>query len=212
MAGILGIPPKYCHDFISSVVAKKPHGTTPKGTAAQKTERKCGSSVITRPKQPCRKLTARKLISVGHLAADGQYYPTQESAARVNRAIAEREYLLRKLEMREKLRLERLKRAAKAGDIAFTKEGVVETQPCQSCNVYHKVPSLCSVNEPCSCSKVASYPLRSHSGRRTKKASEVSCLLRMLDATIVRTSFFRIAHIACGGFLTSACPSMRMRA
>ena len=174
MAGVLGIPPKYCHDYVSGAVSRKPHGTTPKGSAAQKTERTCGSPALNRPKQPCRKLAARKLLTVGYRANDGQYYPTPESAIRVNRSIAEREALLRKLEVREKLRLERLKRAAKAGDITFTKEGVVETQLCPSCDVYHKVPSLSSLNEPCSCSKLASYPLRSHSGKKMEKASEVS--------------------------------------
>ena len=67
---------------------------------------------------------------------------------------------MRWMDCKEKNRLDRLKRAAKSGDVTFTKYGVFETKRCPECDVYHRVPSVCSMNEPCPCSTLATYPLR----------------------------------------------------
>ena len=158
MAGILGIPPKYCHDFIANALPKKPHGTSPKEASERKKGKKMGltSTPLLSNKPPQQKTLPQKSFP-GYLAIDGQYYPTKEKAKRVTRAIEEKDRFVRWLECREKHRLDQLKSAAKAGDVIFTKHGVFESKPCPSCGILHKVPSLSSVDEPCPCSKLASH-------------------------------------------------------
>ena len=93
------------------------------------------------------------LQKYGYLAEDGKVYPTrreQLEANKISRIVREREAMVTQLEIREKERLERLKRAARAGKIAFTPEGIFETKPCAVCpSVYHKVPSIMEPENPC---------------------------------------------------------------
>lgn len=170
MAGILGIPPKYCHEFITSAIPKKVAGSSRAESLANRVDRRSVLVADGRPNQTCKKLS-RKYVAVGYLALDGMYYPSEEDANRVNRSVAEREKLIRRLEFKEQCRLDRLKRAAKAGDIIFTKEGVFETERCPTCDVHHKVPSTCGGSDPCPYSKLASYPSRK---KTLEKVSEVS--------------------------------------
>ena len=92
------------------------------------------------------------LHKCGFLGDDGNVYPTREEQMEANRAyrlLEEREAILRKVEIRERGRLERLKRAARAGDITFTRDGIFETKPCYTCDVYHRVASISSTSQPC---------------------------------------------------------------
>ena len=96
----------------------------------------------------------------GFIAKDGTVYPTQQEqieANRANRLLEEKEAILQKVEGRERARMERLRQMARAGDIVFTKDGIVETKPCGLCNSYHKVGSLLSPTEPCPGSQLAQY-------------------------------------------------------
>lgn len=183
MAGVLGIPPKYCYDFISSALPKKPHVTSPKDVLERKGAKRSGLTstplLLNRVQQ--RKTLPQKNF-LGYLAVDGKYYPTKEKAIRVTRAVEERERFLQWLECRENNRLERLKAAAKSGDIVFTKDGVFESKPCPSCGAYHKLPSLCNVNEPCPCSKIANSQLKKYSAKTSEKKSKVSRHFFSLDA------------------------------
>lgn len=100
------------------------------------------------------------LTPLGFVAGDGRIYHDRSKALRITRDVAKREEVIRNLQRREHARLDRLKQAAKSGDIAFTKDGVFETKPCPSCDVYHKVPYVCGVEEPCPNSYLAKYPLK----------------------------------------------------
>ena len=160
MAGILGIPPKYAHDLISCAIARKPR--FPQG------EKKKCSGVS----------TDQKALSLGFLASDGRLYHSKEKALRVSRDAAKREDVIRTLQQRENARLDRLKKAAKSGDIAFTKDGVFETKPCPSCDVYHKVPYVCSGDEPCPNSYLAKHPLK-YPVKLQRFSGEVSEFMRM---------------------------------
>ena len=98
----------------------------------------------------------------GFIAKDGTVYPTQQEqieANRANRLLEEKEAILQKVEERERARMERLRQMARAGDIVFTKDGIVETKPCGLCNSYHKVGSLLSPTEPCPGSQLAQYAM-----------------------------------------------------
>ena len=155
MAGILGIPPRFCHNCAK--LPRKPTGPSSKDARSPKkplplyTNSLIDGKIAKHPQ----KLSSKKHLA-GFPAIDGQRYPSREDANRANRALMERETTSR-LERKEKAYLERFKHAAERGDIVFTKEGVYETKPCASCVVYHKVelPSLCSVNEPSQLVKLA---------------------------------------------------------
>ena len=98
----------------------------------------------------------------GFIAKDGTVYPTQQEqieANRANRLLEEKEAVLLKVEERERARMERLRQMARAGDIVFTKDGIVETKLCCLCNSYHKVGSLLSPTEPCPGSQLAKYAM-----------------------------------------------------
>ena len=143
MAGILGIPPKYAHDLLSCAAGKKARGI-PQGKGAKK----------------CSGLRCPFLTPLGYVGGDGRIYRNRSKALRVTRDLARKEEAVRNLQMRENARLDRLKEAAKSGDIAFTKDGVFETKPCPSCGIYHKVPYICGVEEPCPNSHLAKHPLK----------------------------------------------------
>ena len=145
MAGILGIPPKYAHDLIACALGRKPRGIP---QTQEKESKKCSG------------LRCPALTPFGYVAGDGRLYHDRMKALRITRDVAKREEVLRNLQLRENARLDRLKEAAKSGDIAFTKDGVFETKPCPSCGVYHKVPYVCGVEEPCPNSHLAKYPLK----------------------------------------------------
>lgn len=159
MAGVLGIPPRYCHEFISNALPRRPQRTVPRESPTSKGDKKYGLPVVAhRPimKKPLKPSPPKSPI--GYPAIDGKYYPTKEKAMRVTRAIEERERFKRWMENKEKDRLDRLKRAAKNGDVTFTKYGVFETKRCPECDVYHRVPSVWSMNEPCpSAAKVSEH-------------------------------------------------------
>lgn len=96
----------------------------------------------------------------GFIAKDGTVYPTrreQIEANRANRLLEEKEAILLKVEERERARMERLRKMARAGDVVFTKEGIVEAKPCSLCHSYHKIASLLSPPEPCPGSQLAKY-------------------------------------------------------
>ncbi len=172
MAGILGIPPKYAHDLLSCAVGRKPRGIP---RTQEKDARKCRGSRL--------RCSARNASD-----GSGRLYHDRIKALRQNRDIEKREKVIRKLQMRENARLDRLKEAAKFGDIAFTKDGVFETKPCPSCNVHHKVPYICGVEEPCPNSHLAKHPLKI-------PVEKVSDFVRMRSVP-VNTSriFFANAH------------------
>lgn len=171
MAGILGIPPKYAHDLLACAVGKKARAIpqTP-GKDAKK----------------CSGLRLPALTPLGFVAGDGRLYQDKTKALRVTRDVAKREEALRNLQMRENARLDRLKEAAKAGDVAFTKDGVFETKPCPSCNLYHKVPYVCGVEEPCPNSHLAKYPLKIP----RKPSEKVSEFVRMRSVANASRMFF----------------------
>ena len=100
----------------------------------------------------------RHMHHCGFMAEDGAVYPTRQEQLEANRAyrlFEEREAILRMVETRERSRLDRLKKAARAGDITFTRDGIFETKPCNTCDVYHKVASIMNTNEPCPGSNLA---------------------------------------------------------
>ena len=100
------------------------------------------------------------LYQRGFMARDGTAYPTrreQMEAKKVYRFHEEREALLLKVEAREKERLRRLRRATRAGDITFTRDGIFEAKPCSACNVQHKVAPILSPTDPCPGSWLAKY-------------------------------------------------------
>jgi len=118
----------------------------------------------------------------GFIAKDGTVYPTrreQIEANRANRLLEEKEAILLKVEERERARMERLRKMARAGDVVFTKEGIVEAKPCSLCHSYHKIASLLSPPEPCPGSQLAKYatldPLpatyRSKTSRKHKRGA-----------------------------------------
>ena len=94
----------------------------------------------------------KHLHQMGFTAVDGTVYPTRQEqieANRVNRLLEESQAMLRKLDMREQSRLRRLGKAARAGELTFTKNGVYEADLCDDCHVYHKLASKLNITSPC---------------------------------------------------------------
>ena len=96
----------------------------------------------------------KHLHQMGFTAVDGTVYPTREEqieANRINRLYKEREEKLRKLHVREQSHLRHLSKAARAGEVMFTKDGVFESSPCEECDIYHQVapPLTTNTNPPC---------------------------------------------------------------
>ena len=91
----------------------------------------------------------KHLHRMGFTAVDGTVYPTREEqieANRINRLYKEREEKLRKLHVREQSHLRHLSKAARAGEVMFTKDGVFESSPCEECDIYHQVASPLTTN------------------------------------------------------------------
>lgn len=104
----------------------------------------------------------RHLLKRGIVTKDGTACPTRQERIVTNRTYRfqeDQEALLLRVEAREQARLQRLRRAARVGDITFTREGVFETKPCSTCGVKHKVASISSPIEPCPGSRLAKYNL-----------------------------------------------------
>ena len=94
----------------------------------------------------------KHLHQMGFTAVDGTVYPTRQEqieANRVNHLLEEGQAMLRKLDVREQSRLRRLGKAARAGELTFTKDGVYEADFCQDCHVYHKMASRLHMDSPC---------------------------------------------------------------
>ncbi len=109
------------------------------------------------------KPTVRKhLYQRGFMARDGAAHQTRQEQVITNRHSrfrTDQESLLVKVEAREQARLQRLRKAARAGDITFTQDGIFETKPCYACKVQHKVASISSPIEPCPGSRLKKYNL-----------------------------------------------------
>ena len=94
----------------------------------------------------------KHLHQMGFTAVDGTVYPTRQEqieANRVNRLLEDGQAMLRKLDMREQSRLRRLGKAARTGELTFTKDGVYDASLCDDCHVYHKLASRLNINSPC---------------------------------------------------------------
>ena len=180
MAGILGIPPKYAHDLLSCATGRK-------------------ARVIPRTQGKDARKTSGLGSSARKASGSGRLYHDRIKALRESRDIAKRERVIRNLQMRENARLGRLKEAAKSGDIAFTKDGVFETKPCPSCGVYHKVPYVCGVEEPCPNSYLAKHPLK-------LPVEKVSDFVRMRSVANASRIF-----LSCKSACVAFAKSMRMR-
>lgn len=102
-------------------------------------------------------------------------YPSREDLAKDHDSdsafLAKKLEDMRRLEEMNRQRYKQLKRAAKAGDLALTRDGVFESKPCSSCpaNTYHKVASLTEFRDPCPGSHMAQH---SQNNKRGKKAHE----------------------------------------
>ena len=100
-------------------------------------------------------------------------YPSREELANV-RDNSESAFLAKKLEDMRRLeemnrqRYKQLKRAARAGNLAVTKDGVFESKPCNSCPAYtyHKVASLTEFQDPCPGSHMAQHNQKNKKGKR----------------------------------------------
>ena len=57
--------------------------------------------------------------------------------------------LLERMSQLDRARLQRLRRAAKVGEIIFTREGVFESTACGVCNTHHKVAPFLRLQSPC---------------------------------------------------------------
>ncbi len=123
----------------------------------------------------------------GLVSKDGTVHPTRQEQVEANRTYRfqeEREALLLKVEAREQARLRRLRKAARAGDITFTRDGIYETKPCYTCKVKHKVASITNPIEPCPGSRLAKYNVPQHLAPlpepyRTRRSHQVGLNLRL---------------------------------
>lgn len=96
----------------------------------------------------------------GFISEDGTVYPSRLEQIEANRAYrlqGERDANLRAFENRERARLHRLRKAARAGDVAFTGDGIYETKPCLHCGFKHKVASVMNNSEVCPGSMMAKH-------------------------------------------------------
>ena len=120
---------------------------------------------------PCPKEARGRKRSNRKYRVDG--YPSREELAKVrydsdSAFLAKKLEEMRRLEEMNRQHYKQLKRAARAGDLAVTKDGVFESKPYSSCpaNTYHKVASLTEFQDPCPGSHMAQHSQRNKKGKR----------------------------------------------
>ncbi len=57
--------------------------------------------------------------------------------------------IIHKLNQVDRARVDRLRRAAKVGEVIFTKQGIFESTVCSACNYHHKLTSILNTTTPC---------------------------------------------------------------
>ena len=136
------------------------------------------------------------LHKCGFISEDGTVCPTRLEQIEANRAYrlqGERDANLRAFENREKARLHRLRKAAAAGDVTFTRDGIYETKPCLECGFKHKVASVMSNSEVCPGSQMANHGAPHQLEPLPKNYRKK------------RSGFKKVSHVPMEAFLMCAC-------
>ena len=92
--------------------------------------------------------------------------------------------ILERIDKLDHARIQRLRRAARVGQIVFTKQGIFETVECKECKTHHKLNPSLRLPNPCPASEFGKKYHMKHVHKLSARHMLVTCPVRLNNTSI----------------------------